>query len=68
MEVSLQGVMFGVYLALACCLIFQVILMMFTSILNVPMLLYPIWMLVGRMWDMKEGARTEPLAISPVQT
>ena len=52
---ALQGVRSGIYLALACCLIFQAILMTFTSILNIPMLMYPIWMLVGRMWDMQVG-------------
>jgi hypothetical protein len=64
---ALRSGLFGVYLALACCLIFQAILMTFTSILNVPMLMYPIWMLVGRMWDMKEAVPAEPAVIAPVR-
>lgn len=56
MQASFRGVLFGVYLALACCLIFQAIIMIFVSILNVPVLVYPIWMLIGRMWDMREPA------------
>ncbi len=67
MQGALQSVRSGVYLALACCLIFQAILMTFTSILIIPVLVYPIWILVGRMWDMKEEAPVEPLAISPAR-
>jgi len=43
----------GILLALACCLIFQAMIMGLTELLILPPLVYPIWMLVGRMWDMK---------------
>ena len=56
---SIPGIRSGIYLALACCLIFQAILMIFTSILNVPVLMYPFWMLIGRMWDMKDESPSE---------
>ncbi len=42
----------GILLALACCLIFQAMIMSLTTLLILPAMTYPIWMLVGRMWDM----------------
>ncbi len=66
LDVSFNDIRSGIYLALACCLIFQAILMMFTSILNVPMLMYPIWMLVGRMWDMQKDPALDAPESAPV--
>ena len=43
----------GVYMALACCLIFMVFVIMFIKAVTIPVLAFPIWMLVGRIWDMK---------------
>ena len=57
---SIHGIRSGMYLALACSLVFQAFLMIFTSILNVPVLVYPFWMLIGRMWDMKDEVSAQP--------
>ena len=42
----------GVYIALACCLLAQLFILGLVSMLIVPPLTYPIWILVGRAWDM----------------
>jgi Na+-transporting methylmalonyl-CoA/oxaloacetate decarboxylase gamma subunit len=44
----------GILLALACCLIFQAMIMSLTTLLILPAMTYPIWMLVGRIWDMPD--------------
>ena len=42
----------GVYLALSISLILFMMLQLLTSVCTVPCLAFPIWMLVGRIWDM----------------
>jgi len=53
LEASSSGPRAGIFLALACCLIFQAMIMSLTTQLILPALVYPLWMLIGRMWDMK---------------
>ena len=50
---SLQS---GLCISLACCLLAQAIVMALSFVLLVPPLIYPIWILLGRMWDMKVAA------------
>lgn len=51
----------GIFLSLACCLIFMSMIMVLTTQLIMPPLIYPLWMLIGRMWDMPP----EPHSTSP---
>jgi len=44
----------GLFLGLACCLIFLMLIMMLTSASTVPVVVFPIWMMIGRMWDMRQ--------------
>lgn len=50
----------GIFIGLACCLIAQGILMSLVSMLIVPPLMYPIWILLGRMWDMQVAEHPAP--------
>lgn len=43
----------GIYLALAAGMLFLNMTMLFSSTCTVPCLMFPWWMLIGRMWDMK---------------
>jgi hypothetical protein len=47
---SLQS---GICISLACCLLAQAAVMTLTVVLIIPPLMYPIWILLGRMWDMR---------------
>lgn len=60
----------GVYIALACCLLAQLFILGLVGMLLVPPLTYPIWILVGRAWDMrieenKTVAPEEPNTVRP---
>ncbi|MDR0994349.1 MAG: hypothetical protein LBN38_07300 [Verrucomicrobiota bacterium] len=46
---SLEG---GVLLSLCCCVLFLVLLFMMNDISTVPIIIFPIWILIGRLWDM----------------
>lgn len=46
-------------LALACCLMFLAMIMMFVTPVTMPVLSFTIWAFVGRVWDMKPTARPE---------
>ena len=50
----------GMYMSLACCLVFMLFVMMFIKVVTIPVLAFPIWMLVGRTWDMKPAPREAP--------
>ncbi len=43
----------GVYLALCCCNIFMVMVTMLTSVATIPVMVFPLWLLIGRTWDMR---------------
>lgn len=43
----------GAYLSLACCMIFLMFVILFVKVVTIPVLSFPLWMLVGRTWDMK---------------
>ena len=43
----------GVYMALCCCIVFLVMLTVLTSISTIPVLVFPLWLLIGRTWDMR---------------
>jgi len=42
----------GAYMGLACCLIFVLLIMPLSSTTTIPVLMFPLWMLIGRSWDM----------------
>ena len=46
-----SSVLSGIYLALTSCILFFMLLTLFVSITTVPVIIYPIWMLIGRTWD-----------------
>ncbi len=43
----------GVYMALSCCIIFLVMITLLTAISTIPVLVFPLWLLIGRTWDMR---------------
>lgn len=43
----------GMLLGLACSLIFLIIIAMLINAYSYPALVYPLWMLIGRVWNMK---------------
>jgi hypothetical protein len=49
----LDRLLSGYYMALSCCLIFMAFTTVITSTLTVGALSFPIWILIGRSWDMK---------------
>ena len=52
-----RSLMSGTYMALCCCLIFLIMLTVLTSISTIPVLMFPLWLLIGRAWDMRaDGA------------
>lgn len=55
---SLQS---GLCISLACCLLAQAIFMSLAMVLLIPPLMYPVWILLGRMWDMKQEGDSEEL-------
>jgi hypothetical protein len=55
-----QPLVAGMYLALACCLIFMVFVILFIKVVTIPVLSFPLWMLVGRTWDMKAPRESVP--------
>lgn len=52
-NIPAQSLRAGLFVSLACCLAMQVILLGLVSLLIIPALTYPVWILVGRMWDME---------------
>ena len=54
-QIPPENLQSGIFISLACCLIAQGILMGLVTMLIVPPLMYPIWILMGRMWDMQVG-------------
>lgn len=55
-----QPLLMGMYVALACCLIFMVFVILFIKAVTIPVLSFPLWMLVGRSWDMKVRPENAP--------
>jgi hypothetical protein len=45
----------GFFMALACCLIFLIMATALSSVSTVPPLVFPLWILIGRAWDMRTG-------------
>lgn len=60
-DVSAGSMESGIYAALACCVGFLIIITGLTSASTVPVLAFPLWMLIGRAWDMKPGCEQEPV-------
>ncbi len=56
----------GTYMSLACCLIFLVFVILFVKVVTIPVLSFPLWMLIGRAWDMEipdeRRLESEPIA------
>lgn len=50
----------GVYLALGVSLLLFMLLQLLTSVCTVACLAFPVWMLVGRAWDMEEDGGAAP--------
>lgn len=47
----------GFFMALACCLFFLSMAMTLAGIITIPALTFPLWILIGRAWDMRvEGS------------
>ena len=44
---------FGFFIAMACCLIFLAMVTTLTGVSTVPALAFPLWVLIGRSWDMR---------------
>jgi hypothetical protein len=51
----------GMYLSLASCMIFLAFIMLFVKAVTIPVLSFPLWMLVGRSWDMNARPEGSPL-------
>jgi hypothetical protein len=49
----LERVASGYFMALSCCVIFLVFTTLIMNTFTVGVLSFPLWMLIGRMWDMK---------------
>lgn len=45
--------MAGIYMSLACCMIFLVFTTALISSATIGVLVFPLWILIGRMWDME---------------
>lgn len=52
-QVPQGSLLSGLYVSMACCMIAQAILLTLVLMLINPALTYPVWILMGRMWDMK---------------
>ena len=54
----------GLFLGLACSIIFLIFITFLIGVVTVPVLVFPLWIMIGRMWDMKVAAepsgQTEP--------
>ncbi len=46
----------GLFIGLACCILTQTILLAITAILITPAFTYPLWIFLGRAWDMRIAA------------
>ena len=57
-ELPRNNLLSGVYIALSCCLIFLVMITLLTSISTIPVLVFPLWLLIGRTWDMRADEPT----------
>jgi hypothetical protein len=49
----LETVASGYFMALSCCLIFLAFTTTLLMTATIPVLAFPLWILIGRMWDMK---------------
>lgn len=52
-EASASPLLVGMYMSLASCMIFLIFVVLFVKAVTIPVLSFPLWMLVGRTWDMK---------------
>jgi len=43
----------GLFMSLCCCMIFLIFTTTLMSSATIPMLVFPLWILIGRMWDMQ---------------
>jgi len=43
----------GIFIGLACCLIFLMMTTFIVPTSTIPVLVFPLWMMIGRMWDMQ---------------
>ena len=50
----------GIYLAMGVSLLLFMMLQLLTSVCTVACLAFPVWMLVGRIWDMETDGNAEP--------
>ena len=57
-ELPRNNLLSGVYIAWSCCLIFLVMITLLTSISTIPVLVFPLWLLIGRTWDMRADEPT----------
>lgn len=49
----LQTLSAGYFMSLCCCLLFLVFTTLLISSATIPVLAFPLWILIGRMWDMR---------------
>ena len=64
-QAAADSVESGYFLALGCCMIFLVAITVLTSASTVYSLVFPLWMIIGRIWDMRPGdAETAPVLSS----
>lgn len=52
----LQTLCSGYFMSLCCCLLFLVFTTLLISSTTIPVLAFPLWILIGRMWDMRPPA------------
>ena len=52
-DISLERPVAGFYVALCCCLIFFAFTTTLLSTATIPVLAFPLWILIGRTWDMR---------------
>ena len=45
----------GLYMSTCCCIIFLVFTSVLISATTIGVLVFPLWIIIGRMWDMKTG-------------
>ena len=46
----------GLYMGVCCCVIFLTFVTLLVPAVTIPLLAFPLWMLIARMWDMPTGA------------
>ena len=64
LEWPLDHLASGLFLGLSCCIIFLVIITLLVGVATIPAVVFPLWVFIGCMWDMKYK-RTQALLPAP---